>query len=146
MARNRQHWNWIAAAGAMLVVLAVGEARAVEAAASAQQRATQSETYVVIDPIYASILEGMVPRGLLLVELGLDVPDPGLRAQVIHALPVLRDAYVRAMLIYGANSVRVWRQPSIDDISNRLQAITDQVMGVNGAQVLMLQTAIRLSR
>ena len=96
--------------------------------------------------MYASILDGVRPRGLLLVEVGLDVPDVDLRGLVNQALPVLRDAYVRSLLIYAANAVRPYRQPNIEDIANRMQAITDKVMGRKGAQILMAQTAIRLTR
>ena len=112
----------------------------------AQRKTTQSESYVMIEPIYASILDGTRPRGLLLVEFGLDVPDASLRERVNQALPALRDAYVRGLLTYAATAVRAWRQPSVDDIANRMQAITDRSLGKKGAQVLMAQTAIRLTR
>ena len=112
----------------------------------ATRKSTTSISYLAVEPIYATIIVGTGPRGLLLVEMGLDVPDEALRAKVSHALPVLRDAYVRAMLTYGATAVRPTRQPSVDDIANRLQAITDRMMGKPGARVLMAQTAIRLNR
>jgi flagellar basal body-associated protein FliL len=112
----------------------------------AVQKVTQAVSYVMVDPIYASILDGALPRGLLLVEISLDVPDEGLRAQVNRSLPLLRDAYVRNMLVYAANAVRPWKQPSVEDIATRLQATTDQVMGREGARVLMAQLAIRVTR
>jgi hypothetical protein len=65
---------------------------------------------------------------------------------VNQSLPTLRDAYVRSLLTYAATSVRAWRQPSVEDIGTRMQAITDRVMGQTGARVLMAQTAIRLTR
>ena len=114
--------------------------------APAAQKVTQAESYVMVEPIYASILDGAIPRGLLLVEISLDVPDADLRGQVNRSLPLLRDAYVRNMLVYAANAVRPWKQPSVDDIATRLQAITDQVMGRAGARVLMAQVAIRITR
>src|SRR6266566_9415634 len=112
---------------------------------SAQHKTTQSESYVIIEPLYASILDGARSHGLLLVELGLDVPDEKLRDKVNQSLPTLRDAYVRSLLTYAATSVRAWRQPSVEDIAKRMQIITDRVMGEPGAHVLMAQTAIRLS-
>jgi hypothetical protein len=132
------------------VAVGAGTALAAEAAettqAPAQRKTTQSETYVVFEPIYASILEGGRPRGLLLVEMGLDVPDAELRGRISAALPTLRDAYVRSLLVYASTAVRAWRQPNVDDIAKRLQATTDTVVGRPGARVLMAQTAIRLSR
>ena len=123
-----------------------GAATASEAPAPAQRKTTQSESYVVIDPMYATIIEGNKPRGLLMVELGLDVPDTALRERVNHALPALRDAYVRSLIAYGATAVRPWRQPSVDDIAERMQAVTDKLVGGPGAKVLMAQTAMRVTR
>jgi flagellar basal body-associated protein FliL len=123
-----------------------GTAIASEAPAPAQRKTTQSESYVVIDPMYATIIEGNKPRGLLMVELGLDVPDVALRERVNHALPALRDAYVRSLIAYGATAVRPWRQPSVDDIAERMQAVTDKLVGGPGAKVLMAQTAMRVTR
>src|SRR6202795_2669729 len=133
---------------ALLVCASFGAgARAADANGPApQHKTTQSESYVIIEPLYASILDGARSRGLLLVELGLDVPDAKLRDKVNQSLPTLRDAYVRSLLTYAATSVRAWRQPNVEDIATRMQAITDRVMGQPGARVLMAQTAIRLTR
>lgn len=145
---SRPHLFRAAAVALALCVSAVsaGSAQGAEAPAPAQRKTTQSESFVAIDPMYATILEGSKPRGLLMIELGLDVPDRALRARVSHALPTLRDAYVRSLMAYGATAVRAWRQPSVDDIADRMQAITDRVMGGPGAKVLMAQTAIRVTR
>jgi hypothetical protein len=78
--------------------------------------------------------------------VGLDVPDARLRDRVTQNLPALRDAYVRGLLTYAATAVRPWRQPNVEDIANRMQAITNRVVGREGAKVLMAQTAIRLTR
>ena len=61
-----------AAALALPRFCAVGArtAQASEAPAPAQRKTTQSESFVVIDPMYATILEGSKPRGLLMIELG----------------------------------------------------------------------------
>jgi len=136
----------IRAAAAALVLLAMGGASSQATEAPAQRKTTQSESYVVIDPMYATILEGSRPRGLLMIEIGLDVPDAALRAQVSHALPTLRDAYVRSLIAYGATAVRAFRQPSVEDIADRMQIVTDRVMGKPGAKVLIAQTAMRVRR
>lgn len=133
---------------AVTFALSVGEASAAEEpqGEGAARKSTSSETYVAIDPIYSTILDGAKPRGLLMVELGLDVPDAKLRNNVNLALPVLRDAYVRDLVAYASTAVRPYRQPNIEDIANRLQKITDKVMGKPGVKVLMAQTAIRVTR
>jgi hypothetical protein len=133
-------------AAAVLVLLTLGAGQTWATEAPAQRKTTQSESFVAIDPMYATILEGSRPRGLLMVELGLDVPDSALRAKVTHALPTLRDAYVRLLIAYGSTAVRTFRQPSVDDIAARMQVVTDRVMGGPGARVLMAQTAMRVTR
>ena len=136
----------IRSASAALVLLAIGAGSSEATEAPAQRKTTQSESYVAIDPMYATILEGSRPRGLLMVEFGLDVPDSALRAKVSHALPTLRDAYVRLLIAYGSTAVRAFRQPNVEDIAARMQAVTDRVMGEPGAKVLMAQTAMRVTR
>jgi len=136
----------IRAAAAALALCVLGAAGAQASEAPAQRKTTQSESFVPLDPMYATILEGSKPRGLLMIELGLDVPDGAMRARVSHALPALRDAYVRSLMAYSATAVRAWRQPSVDDIADRMQVITDRLMGGPGAKVLMAQTAMRVTR
>ena len=140
------HFRLIRTSLAALGLLALGAGGSLATEAPAQRKTTQSESYVPLDPMYASILEGSRPRGLLMVELGLDVPDAALRAKVSHALPTLRDTYVRILIAYGSTAVRAFRQPSVDDIAQRMQAATDRLMGGPGAKVLMAQTAMRVTR
>jgi flagellar basal body-associated protein FliL len=131
---------------ALTAALTAADARGADAPTQAAHKTTTSETFVSIDPIYSTILDGVHPRGLLMVELGLDVPDAKFRNDVNASMPRLRDAYVRGLLTYAATAVRANRQPNVEDIATRLQTITDTVMGAKGAQVLMAQTAIRVSR
>jgi flagellar basal body-associated protein FliL len=137
----------LCAAAALLCLCPTGAANAAEGnKEAAEHKTTQSESYINIAPLYASILDGVRPRGLLMVEVGLDVPDAKLRERVNHSLPALRDAYVQNLLTYAATSVRPWRQPNVEDIANRLQTVTNRVIGRDGAKVLMAQTAIRITR
>ena len=135
------------AALALCCLLGAGSAGAAEDdKKGAAHKTTQSESYVPIEPMYASIIDGTRSRGLLMVEIGLDIPDAKLRDRVTPNLPALRDAYVQSLLIYAATAVRPTRQPNVEDIANRLQTITNRVVGREGAKVLMAQTAIRIVR
>jgi flagellar basal body-associated protein FliL len=135
---------------AAAALLCLSSGRAASAAEGnnqpAQHKTTQSESYITLEPIYATILDGTRPRGLLMVEIGLDVPDSKLRERVNQNLLALRDAYVRNLLTYAATAVRPTRQPNVEDIANRLQTITNRAIGREGAKVLMAQTAIRITR
>jgi len=128
-----------------LAVLAAAPARADDDKKAAVHKVTQSKSYLMIDPIYATIVSNDHPAGLLMIGIGIDVPDETLRAEADHAMPVLRDAYVRNMMAFAATQVRTWRQPDVAAIADRLQAVTDRALGRKGARVLLAQVAMRLT-
>ena len=107
---------------------------------------TQSVSYIMIDPIYTSIMDGDRPLGLLMVGIGLDVPNSDLRQRVVDNMPMLRDAYVRSLMSFTATSVRYWRQPDVTDMADRLQHVTDRALGKSGARLLLAQVAMRLKK
>jgi flagellar basal body-associated protein FliL len=106
---------------------------------------TQSASYLMIDPIYTTIMEGDHPLGLLMIGIGLDVPDPALRAETEHLMPVLRDGYVRNLMAFSATAVRPWQQPDVAIIADRLQRVTDRTLRRKGARILLAQVAMRLT-
>jgi flagellar basal body-associated protein FliL len=108
-------------------------------------RITQSASYLTIEPIYTTIMDGNRTDGLLMVHIGLDVPDPALRAEADRAMPVLRDLYVRCLMAFTATAVRSWRQPDVAAIADRLQRLTDVALHRQGARVLLAQVAMRLT-
>lgn len=112
---------------------------------AAVHKITQSESYLMVDPFYTTILEGDRPLGLLMVGIGIDVPDKELRDRVERDMPQLRDGYVRSLMAFTATSVRSWRQPDVAAIADRLQGVTDRLLGRKGARVLLAQVAIRLN-
>jgi flagellar basal body-associated protein FliL len=106
---------------------------------------TQSESYIGMDPLYTSIMDGPRPLGLLMVGVGLDIPDAELRGKAEHDMPRLRDAYVRALMSFTAVNVRSWRQPEVGALADRLQSVTDRVLGKKGAKILLGQVMIQLN-
>lgn len=129
-----------------LAVLAAVPARADDDKKGAVHKVTQSKSYLMLDPIYATIVSNDHPAGLLMIGVGIDVPDETLRAEADHAMPVLRDAYVRNLTAFAATQVRTWRQPDVAAIADRLQAVTDRALGRKGAHVLLAQVAMRLTK
>jgi hypothetical protein len=111
-----------------------------------EHRITQSPSYLMVDPLYETIIDDNKPCGLLMVGVGLDVPDPVLRAEVTRTMPVLRDAYVRSMMNFSTTSVHPWEQPDVEAIADRLQRVTDRALHRKGAKVLLAQVALRLSK
>ena len=84
--------------------------------------------------------------GMLMVGIGLDIPNDALHAEVDRAMPVLRDAYLRNLMAFTATSVRTDEQPDVTMIADRLQAVTDRALKRKGAKVLLAQVAIRVTK
>ena len=112
----------------------------------AVHKITQSASYLMIDPFYTTIMDGDKIVGLLMIGIGLDVPNAELRSKAESTMPVLRDVYVRSLLAYSATSVRPWRQPDVGEIAGRLQRVTDHTLGRQGARILLAQVAMRLTK
>jgi flagellar basal body-associated protein FliL len=110
-----------------------------------EHKTTQSKSYVQLDPIYTTIVADNRSAGMLMVGAGLDVPDDKLRDEVTRSMPVLRDAYIRNLMIFTANIVRTDSQPDVGLIADRLQAVTDRALRKKGAKVLLAQVAIRVT-
>jgi len=132
----------------LLLIAFAGSAYADDAPASgkAKHKVTQSPSFVSLDPMYATIIDQDRPCGMLLVEIGLDIPNEELRANATQALPVLRDYYVRSLTSFSASTVRPWQQPDVTVIADRLQRVTDKALHKKGARVLLAQVAMRITR
>ena len=99
----------------------------------------------MVDPIYTTIVADNRPAGMLMVGVGLDIPNEELHKEVSRSMPVLRDAYIRNLMTFTANVVRTDAQPDVGVIAARLQAVTDRALKKKGAQVLLAQIAIRVT-
>lgn len=134
------------AAPILVFLLATAPVRADDAPKQkTEHKATQSKSFVDIAPLYTTILEGDRASGMMMVRLGLDVPNAALHAEIDRAMPVLRDAYVRDLMRFTANYVRTDAQPDVVLITDHLQTITDRALKRKGAQVLLGQVAIRVT-
>jgi len=135
-----------------VAALAITPGRAAEHSQKAQKaqkapehKTTQSESYIMVDPIYTTIVADNRVAGMLMIGAGLDVPNAELREEVERSLPVLRDAYIRNLMTFTANVVRTDAQPDVEIIADRLQAVTDRALKKKGAKLLLAQVAIRVT-
>lgn len=126
----------------MLAATAVVPARA-DGNAAPEHKITQSESYMMLEPMYATILDGNRPSGMLMVAIGLDIPNAKLRSDATRAMPLLRDAYIRNLMSYAWTHIRPMEQPDVVEIAARLQLVTDQTLHRTGARVLLAQVASR---
>jgi len=111
-----------------------------------EHKTTQSKSYIMVDPIYTTIVADNQAKGMLMVGAGLDIPDDKLREMATRSMPVLRDAYIRNLMAFTANVVRTDAQPDVGTIADRLQAVTDRALKKKGAKVLLAQVAIRVTK
>ena len=137
-------------ASALVLLLALsGPALAAEDAGdkkaqkAPEHKVTQSVSWVEVQDFYATIVGDGRASGMLMVRVGLDIPDAGMRDTVNHSMPVLRDAYLRSLMAYTSTHVRLDTQPDVVAIADRLQAITDRALNKKGARVLLRQVALR---
>jgi flagellar basal body-associated protein FliL len=133
------------AAQAGLSAHAEGAPKAQKAQKAPEHKTTQSKSYIMVDPIYTTIVADNRPAGMLMIGAGLDVPDDKLREEVSRSMPVLRDAYIRNLMTFTANIVRTDAQPDVGLIADRLQGVTDRALKKKGAKVLLAQVAIRVT-
>ena len=130
---------------ALSVALFCAAAHADETKAPAHKM-TQSKSFIMIEPFYTTVYDAGRPVGMLMVAIGLDIPDEALHAQADSGMPLLRDYYLRNLSSFAATAVRPWQQPDVVEIADRLQRVTDRALHRPGAKVLLAQVALRISR
>jgi len=131
--RSITHTAWLV--GALLLFSADGALAA--HGAEGEKKKGGGLSYIQFPALTASITRATGGRGVLTVELGLDVPgDNSLHDRALASEPRLRDAYVRYLQIY-ASALTPASPPNPDAIGEALQRSTDQVLGKPGAKLLL---------
>jgi hypothetical protein len=128
----------------LLVLCAASAARAADAPAPVH-KVTQSASYIMLAPMYATIMDGERPGGQLMIAVGLDIPDPALRAEAERIMPVLRDGYIRGVMAFTYTHVRIAEQPDVAAMADKLQRTTDRLLRQKGARVLLAQVAAHVT-
>ena len=111
-----------------------------------QRRITSAETYVPAPTLSAPITANYVFAGLLVVDLGFDVPDAKLRTRVGVLQPKLTDAMRSALADYTYARFRPGGAPDPDRIESMLQQAADRTLGVAGARVLLANVMVQRGR
>ena len=93
-------------------------------------------SYIQLDTLTATVVHSDGRRGVLTVEIGLNIPDAALRNRADLSKPRLRAAYVQRLQIY-ATGLTADAPPDPDYLSRVLQQETDQALGRPGAKVLL---------
>jgi len=125
----------------LLLVLCVASAAQAGDAPAPVHKVTQSASYIMLEPMYATIMDGDRPGGQLMIAIGLDIPDPALRAEATRIMPVLRDGYIRGVMAFTYTHVRIAEQPDVAAMADKLQRTTDRLLRQKGVRVLLAQVA-----
>ncbi|SRR5579883_2800012 len=121
-------------------LFAVAPAAALATAAIAQEKDQRKKgggpSFIQLDTLTATIVRPDGRRGVMTMEVGVDVPDGSLHARAAQSTPLLRAAYSEVLRTYAAG-LPPGALPSADYLSLRLQQVTDQTLGRAGARLLI---------
>ena len=119
-----------------LASLALPGAALASAPKKAEKKKGGGASYLQIQTVTATIARANGRRGVLTVEVGLDVPDGALRARAEASVPRIRAAFVQVVQTYGAG-LTPNTAPNADFLAGELQRETDRVLGRKGARLLL---------
>ena len=104
--------------------------------AEEQKKKGGGVNYLQLQTLTATVLRGDGRRGVMTVEVGIDIPNGGLRAKAQISQPRLRAAYIQMLQSY-ASGLGPGAAPDADYISRVLQTETDRVLGGPGGKLLL---------
>lgn len=126
----------LAAPLAAWLALAAVVAPAAARAAGGEKKKSGGGSYVPVQSLMGATIRPGGRRGVLSVDLGLDVPDAALRTRAEQSTPRLRAAYLQIVQSYAAGLAQ-GAVPNPDYIAQTLQRQTDAILGKPGAKVLL---------
>lgn len=116
-------------------VLAAAPAAAL-AASKREKKAVGGLTFVQLPAVTSTVRTPNGRRGVLTVEVGLDISDARLRARAEASQPRLRAAFAQLLQTY-ATGLPPGSPPSADTLGREMQRETDRVLGQKGARLLL---------
>jgi hypothetical protein len=121
-------------------LLLIAALAAAPLAAGAQDKGVRKKgggvSFIQLDTLTATITRSDGRRGVMTVEVGVDVSDPVLHARAAESIPLLRAAYSEVLRSY-ATGLPPASAPDADYLSRMLQRQTDLTLGRAGARVLL---------
>jgi hypothetical protein len=121
----------LALAAALALVPALARAQP-----KGQHKKGGGESFIQLDTLNATVNRPNGRRGVMTVEVGVDVPDVALRARAQASVPRLQAAYAQVVETYAAG-LFPGGVPNADYMARELQRQTDMVLGRPGAHFLI---------
>ena len=120
--------------GLALVAASAGSAAA--GAPASDDGGAPAASYINLNAVNAAVTRASGRRGVLTVDVGIDVPDLDLRAVAATAGPRLRSEMAQVVQSVAA-ALRPGEPPDVHRLSRELQFAVNQALGRRGARVLL---------
>ncbi len=111
--------------------------------AIAAPAAEKNDTFMSVAPLQVAVIRKGRPRGVLMVDIGLEVPDKDLRARVRSGLPRLRDHMLRSLSLYAAHAIDFHHTVNVARLAGRLQTIADAYADGDTIRVLLVNVTLQ---
>jgi hypothetical protein len=111
-------------------------APSVAAASGGEKKKGGGLSFVQIQTLTAAIMRRNGSRGVVTMEVGIDVQDEKLRTLATQLTPRLRAGYAQILQIY-ASGLPAATPPDVDYLAQKMQRETDRILGKPGAKLLI---------
>ena len=118
------------------LVLALAASPALVHADEERKKKGGGASYIQLDTLVATTTRLDGRRGVLTVEVGIDVADGALHARAAQSTPLLHANYAEVVRVYAAG-LPPGSLPNADYIARELQRQTDMTLGRPGARLLL---------
>ncbi len=122
--------------GLVPLLLAFAALPALGRAAEAAKKKGGGASYIQLDTLMGTVTRLDGRRGVMTVEVGVDVADAGLHARAAQSTPLLRANFAEVVRIYAAG-LPPGSPPNADYLARELQRQTDATLGRPGARLLL---------
>jgi len=120
--------------GLALVAASAGSAAA--GAPASDDGGAPAASYINLNAVNAAVVRANGRRGVLSVDLGIDVPDMDLRTTAAASGPRLRAEMAQVVQRFAAG-LPAGEPPDVHQLSRDLQFAVNQVLGRRGARLLL---------
>ncbi len=104
---------------------------------------SDGDAFMPLDPLQVTVVVRGRPRGLMIVDLGLEIPEARMRSRVRSGLPRLRDHMLRSMTLFAATAIDFTRPVDVRRLAGRLQIVADAYAGDETIQVYLVNVTLQ---
>ena len=122
--------------GLVALLLAFAALPGLGRAAEEAKKKGGGASYIQLETLMATVTRLDGRRGVMTVEVGVDVADAGLHARAAQSTPLLRANFAEVVRIYAAG-LPPGAPPNADYLARELQRQTDATLGRPGARLLL---------